>query len=82
MSLSFIIYHIAISHAVWNIKTYGHMFISSYFQAKANEGRLSYVYPCVSLINHVFVICSITILHRFTQLCFTGVALDLGDSRK
>ena len=53
-----------------------------FYQGKENEGRLSYVYPCVSLINQVFVICSFTILRRLTQLCFTWVILDLGDSRK
>ena len=28
--------------------------VSSIFQAKADEGRLSYVYPCVILINQSF----------------------------
>ena len=53
-----------------------------FFQAEKYEGRLSYVYPCVSLINQVFVICSFTILRRLAQLCFTWVILDFGDSRK
>ena len=52
------------------------------FQAKANEGRLSYVYPCVSLINQVFVILSFTILHRLAQLCFMQVVFDSVDSWK
>ena len=53
-----------------------------FYQVKANEGRLSYVYPCVSLINQAFVICSFTILQRLAQLCFTWVILYFGDSRK
>ena len=51
-----------------------------FFQAEANEGRLSYVYPCVSLRNQAFVIRSFTILHRLAQLCFARIILDLGDS--
>ena len=47
-----------------------------------NKGRLSEVYPCVALINQVFVIRSFTILHRLMQLCFTQVVLDPGDSCK
>ena len=46
-----------------------------------NEGRLSHVYPCVSLINQVFVIRSFTILHRLAQLFFTK-SFDAGESRK
>ena len=47
-----------------------------------NDGRLSYVYICVSLINQVFVICSFTISRRLAQLCFTRVVVDSGDSCK
>ena len=68
---------------VWLIETYAHMFYQFlFFQAEANEGRLSYVYSCISLLNQVFVICSFTILHRLTQLCLMQVFIDSGDSSK
>ena len=51
-----------------------------FFEAEVNEGRLSYVYPCVLFKSQVLIIRSFTILHRIAQLCFTRVVLDLGDS--
>ena len=51
-----------------------------FFEAEVNEGRLSYVYPCVLFKNQVLVIRSFTILHKIAQLCFTRVVLDLGGS--
>ena len=79
MSLSFIIYEVMISQTVFGILRLMHIssVSSHFFHVKANEERLSYVYPCVSLINQVFVICSFTILHRVRQLCSTWVVLDL-----
>ena len=75
-----VIYNI-LSHnipsCVWHIKTYAHMFYKFlFFQAEAKEGRLSYVFPCNSLI----VIRSFTILWRPVQLCFMRVVLGSGDS--
>ena len=68
---------------VWHIKTYAHMFyLFLFFQAEANEGRLSFVYPCVLLISQIFVIRSFTLLYRLAQLCFTRVVSDSGDSHK
>ena len=81
-----VIYNILIHNIpsrVWHIETYAH--ILSYFlffQGEANKGILSYVYPCILLINQVFVICSFTILHRLVQFCFMRVVLDSGDSCK
>ena len=59
-------------------------YIYSFFFSRQSKWswRLSYVYPCVSLINQVLVICSFTLLHRLVQLCFTWVILDLEDSCK
>ena len=61
-----------ISQAVFGILRLMLMHICSigsyFFHAKANEARLSYVYPCVSLINQVLVTGSFTILHRRAQL--------------
>ena len=79
-----VIYNVLSHHIpnrVWHIETYAHMFYYLlFFQAEANEGRLSYVYPCVSLINQVLVIRSFKIL--LAQLCFTRVILDSGNSLK
>ena len=80
-----VIYHITKSPypklclAYQNLCTY--VLLVLIFQAKVNEGRLSYVYLSVSLINQVFVIHSFTILHRLMHLCFKWVVLDPGDSR-
>ena len=42
-----------------HIGTYAYTFYQFLlFQAEANEGRLPYVYPCVSLIIQVFVSCN------------------------
>ena len=52
------------------------------FQAEVNKRRLSVVYPCISLINEVFVIQSFTILHGLTHFFFMRVVLHPGDSRQ
>ena len=77
ISLSFLIYYILISQDDI-LRGICICSISPYFKPKETKD----VYPCVSLINQVFVICSFTILHRLAQLCFTRAVLDLGDSRK
>ena len=65
------------------METYAHMFNQFlFFQARGNKGRLSYVYPFVSLINQVFVIYSVTMLQRHGKLCFKRIVLYSGDSRK
>ena len=47
---------------VWHIKTYAYMsYLLLLFQAGAKKERLPYVYPCVLLINQVFVIFSFAI---------------------
>ena len=66
-----------IPRCVWHIKTYAHVLLVAF-----SSQTLSDAYPCVSLINQVLVIHSLTISHTLALLCFTWVVLDSGDSCK